>query len=490
MREVVESQAKLGHVGIAEIEFDLRSRDEIPRLLKGLQFIYCTPEVRQEVFGILEELIEPGISRENGRPGMPLWKILVLGTLRLNCNWDFDKVKEIADHHDTVRMMLGHGIEDSGYRYALQTIRDNVTLFTPEILDKINVVVVREGHRLLGVEGQQIEARCDSFVVETDVHYPTDINLLWDAMRKIVTLLGRVCGWMGLTGWRQSVHIMKKLKRLYRVAQKRKQKSRRKAKGDDPATIAAHREYIDAARGCVERARESLAVIRETGGVAEWIMAEEIERYVIHAERQIDQIRRRVLEDEKIPHTEKVFSLFEEHTEWIQKGKAGVTQELGLRVCVVEDRYGFILHHMVMEKLTDDRVAVPIVEQTKERFPELWGCSFDKGFWTPENRRELRKRLGTVALRRKGSPSEAERLEEEDPDYQRAYRLHPGIESAINALENHGLDRCRDHGLEGFRRYVAMAMVGRNIQQLGNILFEIEKRKIEKEEEKAYRKAS
>ena len=484
MREVVESQAKLGHVGIAEIEFDLRSRDEIPALLKGLQFIYCAPEVREEVFGILEELIEPGISRENGRPGMPLWKILVLGTLRLNCNWDFDKVKEIADHHDTVRMMLEHGIEDSGYRYALQTIRDNVSLFTPEILEKINVAVVREGHRLLGVEGKEIEARCDSFVVETDVHYPTDINLLWDAMRKILTLLGRVSSWMGLTMWRQSVHIMKKLKGLYGVAQKRK--SGRNAKSNDPATIAAHREYMDAAGGCVERARESLQVIRETGGVAEWIMADEIEGYVIHAERQIDQIRRRVLEDKKIPHAEKVFSLFEEHTEWIQKGKAGVTQELGVRVCVVEDRYGFILHHVVMEKLTDQRVAVPIIERTKEMFPGLWSCSFDKGFWTPANRSVLREMLGSVALRRKGSPTEAERLEEAGPEYQRAYRLHPGIESAINALENHGLDRCRDHGLEGFRRYVAMAMVARNIQQLGTILFEIEKRKIEK----AYRKAS
>ncbi len=145
---------------------------------------------------------------------------------------------------------------------------------------------------------------------------------------------------------------------------------------------------------------------------------------------------------------------------------------------------------MVMQELTDERVAVPIVEQTKERYPELSSCSFDKAFWTPENKRRLAKILGSVAMRRKGRPTEAEQLEQSDPEYQRACRQHPAIESAINALENHGLDRCRDHGIEGFRRYVAMAIVARNIQQLGNILFEIEKRKLKKEEREPYSKAS
>ncbi len=337
MREVVQSQAKLGQVNIEKIEFDLHSRDEIPRLLMGLQFIYCTRAVRRKVFRILKGLIGPGIDMENGRPGMELWKILVLGTLRLGCNWDFDKVKEIADRHETVRQMLGHGIGDSEYQYALQTIRDNVSLFTPAILEKIDQVVVKARRGLLGAEGEPIKARCDSFVVETDVHFPTDINLLLDAMRKIVTLLGRVCLSMGITTWRQSVHIMKKLKRLYRVVQKLKRSNKRSGGSKEAAVAAAHREYIEAAGEYVERARESIEAIREVGGVVEGIIADEIERYVVHAERQIDQIGRRVLEGENIPHGEKVFSIFEEHTEWIQKGKAGVPQELGVRVCVVED---------------------------------------------------------------------------------------------------------------------------------------------------------
>ena len=126
MRKIIESQMTFREVDISKIEFDPRSRDEIPKLLMGLQYIYCTPKIRDEVFQILEEIVPEGTDSDNGRPGMLLWKILVLGTLRLNCNWDYDKVKEIADNHKTLRQMLGHGdFEEDDYQYPIQTIKDN-----------------------------------------------------------------------------------------------------------------------------------------------------------------------------------------------------------------------------------------------------------------------------------------------------------------------------------------------------------------------------
>lgn len=150
MRKTIEPQMQFGQVDISEIKFDLRSRDEIPKLLMGLQYIYCTPEIRRQVFKVLEEMVPRGTDAENGRPGMLLWKILVLGTLRLACNWDCDKVKEIADNHRTLRLMLGHRIyDDDDYLYPIQTIKDNVSLFTPEILEKINEIVVKAGHNLI-----------------------------------------------------------------------------------------------------------------------------------------------------------------------------------------------------------------------------------------------------------------------------------------------------------------------------------------------------
>ncbi len=149
MRKTIEPQLEFGQVDISEIEFDLRSRDEIPKLLMGLQYIYCTQEIREQVFKILKEMVPEGTDANNGRPGMLLWKIFVLGTIRLNCNWDYDKLKEIADNHLTLRQMLGHVAWEDRYRYPIQTIKDNVSLFTSEILDKINRIVVKAGHNLV-----------------------------------------------------------------------------------------------------------------------------------------------------------------------------------------------------------------------------------------------------------------------------------------------------------------------------------------------------
>ena len=196
----------------------------------------------------------------------------------------------------------------------------------------------------------------------------------------------------------------------------------------------------------------------------------DLDGYIVHAVRQIDQIRRRVLHGEIIPHGEKVFSIFQPHTEWISKGKAGVPVELGLRVCVLEDRNGFILHHQVMQKETDDQVAVAMVAAAKQRFPRLCLCSFDKGFHSPQNQQDLKAELTTVVLPKKGRLSVAERERESAPEFVAARRQHSAVESAINALGVHGLELCRDHGITGFQRYVALAVVARNIQRLGAIV--------------------
>ena len=148
MRETIKAQLTLGAVDIAEVQFDLRSRDEIPKLLLGLQYIYINSDIKAKVFTVLEDMIPCHIDSHTGRPGMELWKILVLGTLRLNCNWDYDKLQEMANNHLTLRQILGHGVVDQDYRYSLQTLRDNIRLFTVDILDRVSQIVVQTGHDL------------------------------------------------------------------------------------------------------------------------------------------------------------------------------------------------------------------------------------------------------------------------------------------------------------------------------------------------------
>lgn len=484
MRKIIEKQLKFGQVDIGRIEIDIQSRDEIPQLLLGLQAIYRDLPLRKKIFKLLESIVPKDTSKTTGRPGMDLWGIFVLGTIRLNCNFDYDKLVEIANEHKSVREFLGH--IDFSERYALQTVKDNVPLLTPEVLNQIGSLVIDKGHAMFGKKDKSLSGRCDSFVVESDVHFPTDINLLWDSMRKMITLIARIFSDLELTEWRQSDYILRKFKKMFNRANKLKRSK------NQTGSIAAHQAYIDTAMGYVLRTRRDIEVLRAMGYESILRLAA-LEQYIAHAERQIDQIRRRAINDETIAHHEKVFSIFEPHTEWISKGKAGVPQELGLKVCILEDQYGFILHHQVMRKQTDDKVAVEMVSAAKKKFSEFNGCSFDKGFHSPGNQTKLPGIIDNVALPRKGKLSAKAADIEHSEDFVQARRKHSAVESAINALENHALDRCPDHGLYGFKRYVALAVLARNIQILGVKIQRKEQKRLQREEKKAlkrYRQAA
>jgi hypothetical protein len=241
-----------------------------------------------------------------------------------------------------------------------------------------------------------------------------------------------------------------------------------------------HQKYIDICQGLILKVKETIRILRELEMISPIrnLRLIAIEGYICHAERQVDQICRRVIFNERIPHEEKVFSIFEPHTEWISKGKAGVPQELGLKVCVLKDQYGFILHHQVMEQQMDDKVAVSILQEARKRFENLSGCSFDKGFYSPDNREQLSNILDYVVLPKKGRLSEKDKQIEHSEEFVEFRRKHSAVESSINALENHGLDRCLDHGLHGFKRYVALSVLARNIQILGH---QIQQKKLNRE---------
>lgn len=148
MRVVQNPQMQIGEVDISQIKFDLKSRDDIPKVLRGLQHLYTNIPLRTQIFELLEREVSPKVSKSNGRPGMELWKILVCGVLRLDLNEDYDRLHDLVNHHSKIREMLGHGEYDDKY-YHMQTLIDNVSLLTPELLDNINQVIVSAGHVLV-----------------------------------------------------------------------------------------------------------------------------------------------------------------------------------------------------------------------------------------------------------------------------------------------------------------------------------------------------
>ena len=229
MRVVQHAQIKIGEIDISNIWIDPKCRDDIPQILRGLQHVYKDKETKEEIFKLLEQEIAPTKDKKNGRPGMTLWSIFVLGILRVNLNIDYDRLHDLSNHHDTIREMLGHTNFKDKYYYHWQTLKDNIELITPEFLDKVNQIVVKAGYRLIKKKFEEpLHGRCDSFVVETNVHFPTDINLLLDATRTVIRLAADLCDGREMSDWRQSSYNIRCIKKLERAAQNSKRRKRKK----------------------------------------------------------------------------------------------------------------------------------------------------------------------------------------------------------------------------------------------------------------------
>jgi transposase, IS5 family len=300
-----------------------------------------------------------------------------------------------------------------------------------------------------------------------------------------VKLSARLCDEYGISAWRQAKFLLKKLRNQKHYCEKLKHSTskdplRQSQKIQDIKD--AHTNYLGQAIKLTNRVSEMTQIV--LGQKAATIMTAaqtvEVDKFTADARHQISLVERRVLRGEIIPHEDKIFSIFEPHSEWICKGKAGTPQELGLRVGIVEDHQGFILTHMVMEKAVDSTVAGELISDAKNRFPKLHSCSTDKGFWSPENHEKLKAIIPVPAIPKKGRLSQADREWQESEEFQKARKKHQAVESAINALENHGLDYCPDHGIKGFKRYVALAVLARNIQKLGAELQKQEQAKLKR----------
>ena len=467
MRKIKNLQLELVGTEIEDIKFNIKSRDDIPAILIGLQHIYANPETREKLFSLLEEKFLPEVDLHTGRPGMDIWRVVVLGVLKQGLGCDYDRLHSLANSYRELRQMLGHDGYGDKYEYGLQTIIDNVELLSAELLREINFIVVGSGHAVAKKKpGEGLRGRCDSFPVKTDVEYPTDVGLSWDAVRCLVRECAAAAGANGIDGWRQHKHIRKNMKKLYNLVRTKKGRER------NPGGVE---EYLGACREMIMRAERLLCDLLAVRAPV-WRF-ERINYYKTHAIRQIDQVRRRIVHGEVIEQEEKVFSVFEPHTRWIAKGKAGVAVEFGVPVCVVEDQYRFILHHRVMWEESDVDVCVPFMEETKQMYPEFGSCSFDQGFWSPKNRERLDEILEGNYLPKKGKLGKGDRERQSDEEFAEARRRHPGVESAINALNHKGCDKVRVHGKQGFGRSVALSVLAFNIYRLGVLVRNREREK-------------
>lgn len=476
MRQRFDSNPVFQLIPIEKIELPLNSRDELPPTLAGLQWIWCHPTLKEKIFALLEQKILAG-KAATGRTGMDLWQILVLGVTRLALDADWDRMEHLANYDSLLRQMLGvpqtsWGQPDKQFNH--QTLRDNVALLDEALLKEINALVAAAGRAEFKKNGEAADPlaiKVDTYVLETDVHFPTDLNLLLDGGRKCLDLVEKYRDQFGydLPGWRKLEDWQRRLKACERVASKA---SAGGGQDKEKRVRAAVEAYLQVARELSVKVGESLWSLCDQGVEApHW---NTLAYFHGMLDKHIELVDRRLLQKQVIPVGEKVYSLFEPHTEWINKGKQHPNVELGHRLLVATDQDRLIQDYDTLLNQVDMGQSVPVTDRLLGRYGEgrIASISFDKGFTRAADRELLGLFIPTVVMPKRGKKNAAETAAESEPGFVGLRRAHSAVESAINALEHHGLNRCLDVGLEGYGRYVGLGVLAYNLHVIGERLQE------------------
>lgn len=469
MRKAFDPQMRFDCQAVGDVELNLNCRDEIIPILKALQHVYSQPKLRKSILEAVARDVNPGTSRKHGRKGMYYWQILVLAAVRLGCGLDYDKLQDLAEQHRALRHIMGIGDWKTQTEFDWRRIQDNITKVRPETIERINHRIVAEGHRLVPQAAETV--RADSFVVETNIHYPTESTLIRDGLRKVLGLCVELAAAIGAGGWRQHEHLHKKAKRMSRqidrIATRRGNNYQKRLKG-------AYRELLMLADTILDRAEKLQKRLKRRVWGFEWIALDaDVTDFIEKTRRVCGTARHRVLQGEHVPNSEKLFSIFESHTQLYKRGKAAKPMQFGRQVLIFEDGVGFVTHAYLMPRDADDRDVV--VKQTrivqKRDQGRIRRASFDRGFHSPENQKELAKIIAHPCLPMPGKNQAKQQEEETTIEFRQSRQHHPGVESAIGALQSgNGLLRCRDRTEVGFERYIQLGVLGRNLHVLGRIV--------------------
>ncbi len=492
MRQRFEQQMNFRTIAISDVKFPLKSRDELPPVLKALQYIFVTPDLNEKVFSLLEKKIVVG-KKKTGRPGMDLWHILVLAVVRHTLSTNWDRLHDLANYHELIRQIMGvHAtafVENDKIEFSYQTILDNVYLLDESVLDEVNQLIIEAGHSLLKKkEEEALKLKTDSYALETNVHFPTDLNLLWDSTRKCLDMIEKLRNEIKLPGWRKIKHLRHTIKSTFRATSHQVFKGKKEELKKQSVKI-----YLDQTKSIVDRCQIILDKQADLNimKVTTLLAFVDLKRYREYAVKMIDLTRRRLIKKEIIPANEKFYSIFEPHTEWITKGKLNKKVELGHLLLITTDEHQFIVDYKVMESERDAAQIPSLIARIKEKFKEqkIDSHSFDKGFYSKENLNSLQQSgIQKVVMPKSGKLNKEEKERESTKEFRQLRYAHSAVESNINMLEHHGLNRCVDKGLHGYKRYVGLSVLAYNLHILGNVLVKQEKQKEEKQRKKEARR--
>lgn len=294
------------------------------------------------------------------------------------------------------------------------------------------------------------------------------MNLLWDAARKSID----ICEWFGnnegVVGWRKAKSWKREIKKIFRISSKA---SSAGGKNKESRLCDVVTEYLQLCKKLDLKVNNMLA--QSTCFTGSKAIAKHIELVYFHKmlTKHINLVERRIIQEEIIDSNDKLYSIFETHSEWLSKGKKFNPVEIGHNVLIATDQFNFILYHQVLEKQMDVQITKEVTSRLVKKFPTLiQALSFDKGFYSKANKAFVEKMIPQTIMPKKGKRNKAETQHEHQARFVKLRNAHSAIESNINQLMHNGLGRCPDRGIESFKRYTALSVLAYNLHKLGEYI--------------------
>lgn len=471
MRERFNDRPELGMKPIEETPILVNSRDAMYSLVRALLAVYGNEQYRERILDLIEERVS-GNKKETGRMGLTYWQIFVLAEFRMGLNLSYDRLHSMAFSDSMLRQLLG--IESVGFQerivFSRKRILQNVQLITDDELQKINTIIVEFAHNTIFTvkKKEGLSLKTDSFPVQAVVHFPSDYSLLNDSARKAGDVIKKILAEGNVAGWRKLSNWVKTLKKFQRNYTQAKASG---GKNKDQRVQKAADALLKKARAFSKKLKVFIHNLHGNS-VLEIASIKLLEKYLGLMDKHIDLFHRRVKLGEKIPHQEKLFSIFEPFVEWISKGKREV--EIGKNVSITTDQHGLIIDYYIMENESDSQIVISTKDRVLARH-KVYSWSFDKGYWKKTNFEELAESVPLVVMPKKGKPNKEEKARESNPKFKKLRNKHSAIESNINELEHSGLHRCRDKKYKGFKRYVGMGVIAYNLKRIGKQLLKQDK---------------
>src|ERR1022692_803293 len=342
----------------------------------------------------------------------------------------------------------------------------------PPTMVAVNQLVVQAAVELELEDGKQL--RVDTTVVETNIHHPTDATLLWDTVRTITRLVDNLDeklprGVKGFTNRTRSARRrMQALQRM--TARQREQQQTPK-----------YRELLRITEQVLTNAKQVIAAakrIRRVDVVTRAAIDEtckQITSFCKLGERVIDQTRRRVLQGETVPAEEKLYSIFEPHTDLIKRGKTLKPVEFGHKVFLAESAHGLITDYRVLEgnPVDSDHVQASLDQPQKTFQPSRDRSGASRGLYSPENVQNCKDAgVSEVCIPQRGGQRTADQEElESSRAFKKGQRFRAGIEGRISVLfRGRGMKRCLFKGRERFEILVGAAVLANNLMRIADLL--------------------